>query len=457
MAGGWVCHCLPGAARRGPEVLESTGSPSAPSNERAMPVWLREYIWRQSAAAVYLSLPLSGVRATAANIFCTDQYLKVSIPPFLFEAILYAPIDDTNSTAKIGNGIIFFTLYKKEVAMWDSLTLENASKEKLQYLRENAVLKAHENAKEETDAKKVTKQKHKKHALEATMKLEEAERRRIEDLKQKERRKVTEELQLWKKQQKDAEKQNRVQKEGELHQVEQLKEEEKGKMDKTRIPNEGTSKTRLKPTKGHGSCSMFSENLKEEQLPAPRSAATIKINFTSRVFPTALRESHVAEEEEWLRKQAEARRTVSADLSELDDLKEEEKNADWLKDKGNKMFATGNYLAAVNAYNFAVRLNNKLPLLYLNRAACHLKLSNLHKAIEDSSKALELLTPPVPDNENARVKAYVRRGTAFCQLELYTEGLQDYEAALKIDPKNKTIEKDAEKIRHLVQGTMQDS
>ncbi|NXK09170.1 DAAF4 factor, partial [Herpetotheres cachinnans] len=424
-----------------------------------MPVWLREYSWRQTGSAVYLSLPLRGVRVTPANIFCTDQYLKVSIPPFLFEAILYAPIDDTNSTAKIGNGIIFFTLYKKEAAMWDSLTLANANKEKLQYLRENAVLKAHEKAKEEAEAKKATKQEHKKYALEATMKLEEAERKRIEDLKEKERQKVTKELELWKKQQKDAEKQKVVQKEGELHQeVEQLKEGKKEKMNKTRIPNEGTSKTGLKPTKGcHGSYSMFSEDLKEEQLPAPRSAATIKINFTSRVFPTALRESRVAEEEEWLRKQAEARRTVSADLSELEDLKEEEKNPDWLKDKGNKMFATGNYLAAVNAYNLAVRLNNKLPLLYLNRAACHLKLRNLHKAIEDSSKALELLTPPVPDNENARVKAYVRRGTAFCQLQLYTEGLQDYEAALKIDPQNKTIGKDAEKIRNLIQGTMQDS
>ncbi|NXF67621.1 DAAF4 factor, partial [Ciccaba nigrolineata] len=423
-----------------------------------MPVWLREYSWRQTGSAVYLSLPLRGVRATSANIFCTDQYLKVSIPPFLFEAILYAPIDDTNSTAKIGNGIIFFTLYKKEVAMWDSLTLANANKEKLQYLRENAVLKAHEKAKEETEAKKVTKQEHRKYALEATMKLEEEERKRIEDLKEKERQKVTKELELWKKQQKDAEEQKGVQKEEELHhEVEKLKAKKKEKVNKTMIPNEGISKTALKPTKGHGSCSMFSENLKEEQLPAPRSAATIKINFTSRVFPTALRESRIAEEEEWLRKQAEARRTISADLSELEDLKEEEKNPDWLKDKGNKMFATGNYLAAVNAYNLAVRLNNKLPLLYLNRAACHLKLRNLHKAIEDSSKALELLTPPVPDNENARVKAYVRRGTAFCQLELYTEGLQDYEAALKIDPKNKTIEKDAEKIRHLIQGTTQES
>ena len=45
-----------------------------------------------------------------------------------------------------------------------------------------------------------------------------------------------------------------------------------------------------------------------------------------------------------------------------------------------------NYLAAINAYNLAIRLNNNIPLLYLNRAACHLKLKNLHKAIEDSSK-----------------------------------------------------------------------
>ncbi|NXJ75468.1 DAAF4 factor, partial [Trogon melanurus] len=423
-----------------------------------MPVWLREYRWRQSRSAVYLSLPLRGVRVTPANIFCAEQYLKVCVPPFLFEAFLSAPIDDTNSTAKIGDGVVFFTLYKKEAAMWDSLTLANANKEKLQYLRENAVLKAHEKAKEETEAKKVTKQEHKKYALEATMKLEEAERKRIEDLKEKERQKVTEELELWKKQQSDAEKQNRMQKEGELHRVEQFRERKKEKINKTRNPNEGTSTTRLKPTKGcHGSDSMFSENLKEEQLPAPRSAATIKINFTSRVFPTPLRESCVAEEEEWLRKQAEARRIVNADLSELEDLKEEEKNPDWLKDKGNKMFATGNYLGAVNAYNLAVRLNNNLPLLYLNRAACHLKLRNFHKAIEDSSKALELLTPPVPDNESARVKAYVRRGTAFCQLELYTEGLLDYEAALKIDRKNRTIEEDAEKIRHLIQGRMQDS
>lgn len=81
--------------------------------------------------------------------------------------------------------------------------------------------------------------------------LEEAERKRIEDLKEKERQKVTKELELWKKQQEDAEKQKRVQKGGKLHQeVEQLKERKKEKVDETRILNEGTYETRLKPTKG---------------------------------------------------------------------------------------------------------------------------------------------------------------------------------------------------------------
>lgn len=32
-------------------------------------------------------------------------------------------------------------------------------------------------------------------------------------------------------------------------------------------------------------------------------------------------------------------------------------------------------------------------------------------------------------------------------------GLQDYMAALKIEPTNKTIEEDAEKIRQIIQGS----
>lgn len=81
--------------------------------------------------------------------------------------------------------------------------------------------------------------------------LEEAERKRIEDLKEQERQKVAKELELWRSQQNDVEKQKRVQKNGELHEeVEQLKEKKREKINKTRIPHEEISKTKLKDTKG---------------------------------------------------------------------------------------------------------------------------------------------------------------------------------------------------------------
>jgi len=55
-------------------------------------------------------------------------------------------------------------------------------------------------------------------------------------------------------------------------------------------------------------------------------------------------------------------------------------------------------------------------------------------------------------NASSRLKAHVRRGTAFCELELYAEGLLDYEAALKIEPNNEEIKNDAENIRKIIVG-----
>ncbi|XP_074090728.1 dynein axonemal assembly factor 4 isoform X2 [Macrotis lagotis] len=386
------------------------------------PLPLRDYSWQQTESAVYLSLPLRGVRPRNADIFCTENYLKVHYPPFLFEAFLYAPIDDINSKAKIGNDAIVFTLFKKEIGLWEALSLANVDKEMMQRIREESVLQAQAKAKELTEAKAVTKREDERYALRIMMEIEENERKKIEDIKENERKKANKELEIWKEQQKNATtEEEMLQREVKMcQQKEQIEKEREKSKDKKTISQIKHMKSKT-ATKGNSTKAIFSETLKNDYVPAPRSTGNIKIQFTPRVFPTALRESQVAEEEEWLHKQAEARRVMNEDIPELHDLKEEEKNPEWLKDKGNKLFGTENYLAAINAYNLAIRLNNKIPSLYLNRAACHLKLKNLHKTIEDSSKALELLTPHVVDNANARMKAHVRRGTAFCQLELYVE------------------------------------
>ncbi|XP_004835409.1 dyslexia susceptibility 1 candidate gene 1 protein isoform X2 [Heterocephalus glaber] len=416
-----------------------------------MPLQVCGYSWQQTPTAVFLSLPLRGVCARDADVFCTENYLKVNFPPFLFEAFLYAPIDDGSSKAKIGNDAIVFTLHKKEAVMWESLSVSGVDKEMMQRIREKSILQAQERAKEATEAKATARREDQKYTLNVMMKIEEEERKQIEDMKENERRKATKELEAWKEHQRKAGGQEGAQGEEKAC----CREKPAGERRKSEQKSlRGSWTWRPRAAAGRNSENIFSEKLEEAHVPAPREAGSIEVSFTPRAFPTALRESQAAWEEEWLHKQAQAQKVLNADdVPEFRDLKEEEKSPEWLKEKGNKLFATENYLAAVNAYSLAIRLNNKLPLLYLNRAACHLKLRNLHKAIEDSSKALALLTPPVADNAHARMKGHVRRGAAFCQLELFAEGLQDYEAALRIDPANTTVQSDAEKIRNVIQGT----
>ena len=139
---------------------------------------------------------------------------------------------------------------------------------------------------------------------------------------------------------------------------------------------------------------------------------------------------------------------------EDENLRPEEKNPEWLLSKGDTFLRQENFQAAVNAYTHGIRLGGTTPLpnLFSNRAACHLRLRNLHKALEDASRALELLTPPVPQNADDRKLALIRRGTAFEGLECFVEALVEFEAAFKIDKKDEEIKKKIDELRNIIQG-----
>ncbi|KAM9854717.1 dynein axonemal assembly factor 4 [Aulostomus maculatus] len=408
-----------------------------------MPLLVTDYSWTQTDSMVYIHVPLKGAKPGKVDILSSDEYLKVHFPPFLFEAFLSEPVDDERSTAKIGNGVAVMSLPKRIHKLWQHLMINACDKEQQKEVRERALAKHRERLAAQSKAKADKQHAEKKYALETMMKIESETREKIQKIKDDERKKTTAELEEWQLKQKH-------QREEEDAQL-QLPRQRNDRSKPTAVTVKQENGRKVKPEK-LGSCEAKSKK-KVVDLPSPRVPGNIQVSFTPRVFPTALRESRALEEEEWLKKQAEARRAVNADAEDLKDLKEEERNPDWLKEKGDKCFASGDYLGAVNAYNLAIRLNRQIPALYSNRAACHLKLRNLHKAIEDSSEALDLLTPPVSANAAARARAHVRRGTAFCQLQLYTEGLQDYQAALKIDPDKEELQADTQRIRDIIQGT----
>ncbi|XP_077989227.1 dynein axonemal assembly factor 4-like [Glandiceps talaboti] len=433
-----------------------------------MPIAIKDYSWDEAETTVHITVPLKGVKATKADIFSTDEYIKVSFPPYIFEVALFQPVDDSKGSAQVGNGAIIFNLVKQEPGIWSRLTsLQSGDKEVMKSKREAAIEAAHKRAEKEKEEKAVKKREAEKYALKQQMELEEQERTRIQETKDEERNKAMEDLEEWKDKKRQEERQ-------EILMAKERKDNDDGYGDEDDndndddndddddddddkdifeeqdlLDNEVNIQNNEQPT-------IMSKEVTDDKkslqvpVPAPRSQGSIEIKFTPRVFPTPQRESHHTEEEEWLKKQAEARKV---DILDDPDLTEEEKNPDWLKDKGDKFYKNGNYLAAVNAYNQAIRLNPKLPSLYSNRAACHLQLRNLMKCIEDCSTALDLLQPPVQANASSRLKVHIRRGTAFCEFELYVEGLQDYEAALKIDPGNEKLTTDAERIRKIIQGT----
>ena len=158
----------------------------------------------------------------------------------------------------------------------------------------------------------------------------------------------------------------------------------------------------------------------------PIRKGEFEFKMSDRVFPTAARESLLADETEWLAKQASYRERIEIDNP---DLRENEKDPVWLKNKGNNLLKTENYRSALHAYDMALKITPKDPNLYLNRALGFMKINNLHKCVDDCQMAIELLTPAVEDNRVQRAKAFTRRGVAFSGLGVFKRAVDDMKHA----------------------------
>ncbi|CAF0890532.1 unnamed protein product [Adineta ricciae] len=393
-----------------------------------MPVIIRDINWEETDTNLVLHIPMKGAKANKLDVLSSDQYLKISFSPFFYEVFLYDLVHDDKSRIVVQNGFVEATLTKQIPRKWNQLThVQSDDKEAMKSLREQALNQIAQKQKERNEANASLLNDNKREAVRQQMKIEEEERNRIDSIKKNERDKISEEMKQFEENQKVQRKlaiQNHIKSE----ELQPQKKSEKPEQKKT----------------------IFEENsAPESKVTAPlRDTGRIAVNFTSRIFPTPMRESQTESEEKWLREQKESRQAAT-DLQL--DLSENDKDIDYLKSKANQFFQQGNFQSAIGVYNHAVRVFPKMATLYLNRSACHFQVRNMIKCVEDCSRALELLNPPVLDNLPQRIKAHVRRGTAFCELELYAEGLLDYEAALKLSPDDENIQKDAQRIRNFLE------
>ena len=394
-----------------------------------MPIAVKDYSWKETEAEVNIVLPLKGVKGSKADILSTDRYIKVSYPPYLFEVYLYADVIEEQCTARVGNGIIEFRLIKKEAGLWGNLASEETEdKQVLGEKRAEAVEKVQRSAAEQAEARAKKKREEEQFAIREQMKLEQAQRERIEGEKQEERDRANRELQRWKEEKK--------------------KQAEQKRTDIASSTRQPVSKTAPKKSSSPIWKTESSEHLKKTRAPSPRKSGSIQVHFTPRAFPTAARESRAAEEQEWLAKQAAARRITQPAKGSEEDVNE--RNPEFLKDRGNNFFRAKNYEAAVNVFSEAVSLNPSLPQLFANRAACYLAMGKLDMCITDCCRALELYYPVVPSNQAARAKVFARRGSAYAQSNQLHLAVQDYEAAMTLIPGDEQLSDDCSRLKQAI-------
>ena len=100
---------------------------------------------------------------------------------------------------------------------------------------------------------------------------------------------------------------------------------------------------------------------------------------------------------------------------------------DW-KDKGNALVKEKKYKEALDCYSKAIEIDPNDPILYSNRSAMHLNLSEFDQSLADAEKAISL--------KSDYAKAYLRKGKALEGLNKIEEALNTYKLGLEKDKTN---------------------
>mmetsp|Transcript_28773 Transcript_28773/g.112201 ORF Transcript_28773/g.112201 Transcript_28773/m.112201 type:complete len:260 (+) Transcript_28773:521-1300(+) len=100
---------------------------------------------------------------------------------------------------------------------------------------------------------------------------------------------------------------------------------------------------------------------------------------------------------------------------------------------------------SAHRYTEAIRRNPDDPAPYSNRAAAYMKLGEFPFALRDCEKCLEL--------DPKYTKAYSRKGSIHFFMKEYHKSLEAYKTALEMDPNNRDLRMDYQRVMATIQQT----
>nr|CAI5862058.1 unnamed protein product [Callosobruchus analis] len=372
-----------------------------------MPIVVKDFKWKQTPQNITIQAPIRKVQYNKADIFISSRYVKVTFERYFFEVLLFDKIVTDHSKCTVTDDEVIFELEKEEERDWPLVEPDLPKEEKLE-LKKQVLEEAYNDVQKRAEQLAGKKSELKRVAVQKQIETDTTVRNRIECIKKDEEKNALGDLEEWRK---SVEKFRAKQKSSKhLRRVETMRE--KGKIEKK-------VETKL-----------------EEPIPL-RTSRTLEVDFTAREFPTPCRESLLEEENQWLAKQAEARRS-SGFVSE--DIRPEERNPHFIQAKGDEFMKNRNYLGAISAYSYGIKISKNFVDFYIRRAEAHMAVGNMNKVIRDCSSAMELLQPAVPSNQLQRALCTGRRGVALCRLGMLRQGIGELQYSLKLMPNAEFME-----------------
>lgn len=422
----------------------------------------------------------------------------------MIDIVLFNPVDSLKHKANVKDGVLSITLMKKEPMLWNRLEID-LDKESFKQTKAEALKSHYELEEQLAGQQKDRKIEEERHAVRQQMALDTAERERMESLQAEEKAAAEKDVYetLARLQQGDNVKtQNTVTKQSKTSHKKQVSfassnPEVNGDIgsafDKSIFEVDDFDSEAIDETDHLNSCddgktvefssssaASHSERIEDLQslpeddnvdeevryIPPPRQIfqvceenkevlkSKVAINFTPRLFPTPMRESKAAEEEDWIAKNrrhlknhgvlGKSLKKGGQDVSEEDPV--------WLKAKGDDFFRSGDVRSAINAYSAAIDADENFIQCYANRAICYLQIQLFSQCKLDCDKAIQLIHNKLPPNMEkvntssaekmtekdieafklmaTLVKLLLRRGNSLCSLGQFQESFSDYSQAL---------------------------